>query len=333
MSWIDGSVLSYSSINTYNKCNFRYYLENILKINKYEESFQQKIGNLFHYLLSICLNDNFDLDIEWDKYIKQYVLTSKEEVLLIKLKKELEFIINFVKKLHSETGLTKHMLEQKISVDKSINNIDVRFTGIVDKLMYKDDLVALIDYKTGNPDININNVIYGIDMQLPIYWYLVVNSNLIKEPKFVGMYLQKILSPEQKIEEEKTIEEQKEDNLKLVGYSSSDMFRIEVFDPTYEKSIYIRSMTLTKEGRYSANTKVLTDEELNGLIDVIDKKIDENRDDILRGNFSINPKQIGDDLVGCEFCKYRDICFRKNEDIVSLKKYKDLSYLGGEEDA
>ena len=324
-------VLSYSSINNYNKCAFRYYLENILKINKYEESFQQKIGNLYHYLLSICFNDSFDFENEWNKYLEQYELTSKEEVLLIKLKKELEFIINFVRKLHFDTGLTKHMLEQKINLDKSINNIDVRFTGIIDKLMYKDNLLALIDYKTGNPDININNVIYGVDMQLPIYWYLVVKSNLIKEPKFVGMYLQKILSPEQKINEEKSLEEQKEDNLRLVGYSSSDMNRIAVFDPTYEKSTYIRGMSLTKDGRYSSNTKIINDFELDGLVNIIDKKIDENRDDILSGKFSINPKQIGDDLVGCEFCKYRDVCFRKNEDIVTLKKYKDLSYLGGED--
>ena len=326
-------VLSYSSINNYNKCQFRYYLENILRINKYEESFQQKIGNLFHYLLSICLDDNFDLDSEWNKYLKQYILSPKEEILLIKLKKELSFIINFVKKLHKDTGLTKHMLEQKISIDKSINNIEVRFTGIIDKLMYKDDLVALIDYKTGNPDINLGSVIYGIDMQLPIYWYLVVNSNLVKEPKFVGMYLQKVLSTEQKIDEEKTLEEQKENNLKLVGYSSSDMSRLEIFDPTYEDSIYIKSMKLTKDGRFNGYTKIINDEELNHLVDIIDNKINENRDNILKGEFNINPKQIGDELVGCEYCKYRDICFRKNEDIVSLKKYKDLSYLGGEEDA
>ena len=326
-------ILSYSSINNYNKCSFRYYLENILKVNKYEESFQQKIGNIFHYLLSICLNDDFDLDIEWNKYLEQYQLSKKEEVLLIKLRRELSFIINHVKKLHKETGLTESMLEQKITIDKSINNIDIRFTGIIDKMMYKDDLVALIDYKTGHPDINLGRVIYGIDMQLPIYWYLVVNSTLIKEPKFVGMYLQRILSSEQKIDEDKTIEEIKESNLKLVGYSTNDMSRIEVFDPTYENSEFIRGMKLTKSGTFSGYTKLVSDEELDELINIIDNKINSNRDNILNGEFSINPKQIGKDLVGCEFCKYKDICYRKNEDIVSLKEYKDLSYLGGEDNA
>jgi ATP-dependent helicase/nuclease subunit B len=199
--------------------------------------------------------------------------------------------------------------------------------------MYKDDLVTLIDYKTGNPDININNVIYGIDMQLPIYWYLVVNSTLIKEPKFVGMYLQKILSTDQKIDEEKTLEEQKENNLKLVGYSTDNMSRVEVFDPTFEKSIYIKGMSLTKEGRFNANTKIITDTELDKLVNIIDNTINTDRDNILSGEFNINPKQIGDKLVGCDYCKYRDICFRKNEDIVSLQEYKNLSYLGGEENA
>jgi len=59
-------LLSYSSINTYNKCSFRYYLDNILKINKYEETFSIKVGNLFHELLSKCFDSCFDLDKEWD---------------------------------------------------------------------------------------------------------------------------------------------------------------------------------------------------------------------------------------------------------------------------
>ena len=34
-------------------------------------------------------------------------------------------------------------------------------------------------------------------------------------------------------------------------------------------------------------------------------------DNIRNGNFDINPKKIGDKNYGCEFCKYKDICFRK----------------------
>ena len=39
------------------------------------------------------------------------------------------------------------------------------------------------------------------------------------------------------------------------------------------------------------------------------------------------------DLVGCNYCKYKDICYMKNEDIVKVKEYQDLSFLGGDIDA
>ena len=45
--------------------------------------------------------------------------------------------------------------------------------------MYKEkngeNLVSIIDYKTGDVDIKINNLIFGLSMQLPIYLYLVKN--------------------------------------------------------------------------------------------------------------------------------------------------------------
>ena len=55
-------TLSYSSIDNYYKCAFKYYLNNILKIDEFEETFYTIIGSLFHYVLSKMNNDNFDLD-------------------------------------------------------------------------------------------------------------------------------------------------------------------------------------------------------------------------------------------------------------------------------
>ena len=45
------NALSYSSMNNYYKCAFRYYLANVLKVDIYNENFSQYIGNLFHYIL------------------------------------------------------------------------------------------------------------------------------------------------------------------------------------------------------------------------------------------------------------------------------------------
>lgn len=329
-------LLSYSSINTYNKCHFRYYLDNILKINKYEETFSIKVGNLFHDLLSKCFNEDFDFDKEWDLFLSKLGLTSKDEIFLIKLKKELVLIIKFVKNLHKETYLTNSLMEHKVYIDKS-RDIDVSFMGIIDKCMYREkdseNLVAIVDYKTGNPDINLYNVAYGIDMQLPIYWYLVKKGKMFSNPKFVGFYLEKILHSELKRDKSRSYESVKLDNLKLVGYSTNNKARLERFDSTYENSEFIKSMKVKSDGEFYHYTKILSDEVLDMLVDYIDKVIEENITSILSCDFSINPKQIGMDLVGCKYCKYKDICYVKNDDVVKLKEYSDMSFLGGGVDA
>jgi len=329
-------LLSYSSINSYNKCHFRYYLDNILKINKYEETFSIKVGNLFHDLLSKCFEDNFDLENEWNLRLSKLELSEKEKVLLIKLKDEFKSIIRFVENLNKETYLINNLMEHKIYIDKK-RDIDVSFMGIIDKCMYREkdgeDLVTIVDYKTGNPDINLYNVAYGIDMQLPIYWYLVKKGNLFDNPKFVGFYLQKILHGELKRDKSRDYESAKLDNLKLVGYSTTNKLRLERFDSTYENSAFIKSMKVKQDGEFYHYVKVLDDEVLEMLVDYIDKIIEDNITSILDCDFSINPKQIGMELVGCKYCKYKDICYVKNEDIIKLKEYENLSFLGGDNNA
>ena len=78
-------------------------------------------------------------------------------------------------------------------------------------------------------------------MQLPIYLYLVVKSNIFNNPKIIGIYLQKILNNYKNIED-------KEISLKLNGYSINDENLLNVFDPTYENSLYIKGMKKSKNG-------------------------------------------------------------------------------------
>ena len=67
------------------------------------------------------------------------------------------------------------------------------------KLLYKEEnnktYLVIIDYKTGFPHTNLNNTIYGIDMQLPVYLYL-AKEGLFKDAEVIGFYLQKILNNE-----------------------------------------------------------------------------------------------------------------------------------------
>lgn len=326
--------LSYSSIDNYYRCGFRYYINNILKLNKYEETFMTYIGNLFHFVLSNAFNDNFDFETCFNDYIKDKEFTHKEMFFINKLKEELLFTINVIKKQDEYTLLSNSLYEQRITVDKS-KDTKVYFTGIIDKLKYENidnkNIVAIIDYKTGTPEVNINNTIYGIGMQLPIYLYLSRHSD-IKNAHLAGFYLQKIVHNKLKYSPGKIYEKEYEKLYRLDGYSNDDINILNKLDKNYSDSYMIKGMKTSSKGFYPY-TKVLNNKQIDTLKNIVESKIDEGIENILNSNFDINPKKIGLNLVGCEFCKFKDICYKKEENIVNLKEQNYKDFLGGEDNA
>ncbi len=308
----DELTLSYSSIDNYYKCGFKYYLSNILRIDEYEETFFTILGSLFHYVLSKMNEDNFDLEKEYNYFLKDKKFSNKEKFFLDKLKKDLIFIIETIKKHQFISGFTKMLYEHKIDI-KLMDSPYVHFKGYVDKIMYteKDNntLVSIIDYKTGNTDITIKNLKFGLGMQLPVYLYLVNNSDVLKNIKFTGFYLQHILNINLNKSEKKTREEENYNNLKLLGYSTNDLNRLGVFDSTYENSEMIRGMKITKDGEIAKNANTLSDEEIDEVLKLTHEKIIDAMNNILEGKFMINPKILNGKNVSCEYCKYQDICY------------------------
>lgn len=330
-------LLSYSTIDNFYRCGFRYYIGNILKLSIYEDTFMTTLGSLFHDVLSKAFSkEDFNLDKSYQDYIdncgKEF--SRKEKFFLNKLKGELKFIISSINKQMGYCSLDKAMYEEKIYIDKS-DDMSITFMGIVDKIIY-DEIdngcyVSIIDYKTGNPHININNTIYGIEMQLPVYLYLVNRSGKFSKVKIAGFYLQKVLNSEILRDDKHTYEELKLNNLKLQGYSNDNVSILEKFDSNYFDSQVVKSLKVTNNG-FASYSKVIDNDKIDKLIDVVDDKIDEAIADIKEAKFDINPKRIGKVNYGCEFCKFKDICFMKENDVVNLKEYKNLEFLGGDEE-
>ena len=324
LNYLDNKLtLSYSSIDNFYKCGFRYYLSNILKVNPFEETFDTIIGNIFHYVLSKAFSNNFDFDKEFTFAIKDYNFNYKEMFFVNKLKSDLDFIIETIKEYQMNTGLTNELYEQKILIPLC-ENPNIEFKGFVDKIMYKEKdgntYLSIIDYKTGNPSIKLDYLKYGLSMQLPSYLYLTSKSNLFDNIKYCGFYLQHILDNEIKIDRKKSILEQKKDNLKLQGYSTNDLTRLSVFDDSYEDSIMIKGIKTKIDGTLASTAKVLDDLVIDKIINLAENKIKEAVSDILDGEFSINPKVIKDDYVGCSFCQFKDICYHKEKDNMYLEE-------------
>ena len=87
-------------------------------------------------------------------------------------------------------------------------------------------------------------------------------------------------------------------------------------------------MKTTNNGFYSYS-KVISSDEIDILNKMIDKNIKEAAINIKEAKFDINPKEINGKNYGCEFCNYKDICYMKNDDIVSLQKPENI--FGGDD--
>lgn len=315
----NGLTLSYTSMNDYYMCSFRYYLDYILKVNKYEDTFEAIVGTIFHKILSMCFENDIDIIRTYESEIEKsdYEFSESEKFFLNILKDELVLVIETIKNQLSYTQLTESMYEKEIVIDVD-KDLHIKFKGFVDKILYNKfngkTVVAIIDYKTGNPNLNINNSIYGLEMQLPVYIYLIKNE--IKDVKIGGFYLQKILN-------NITDKEKRLDSLKLQGYTNSDLDIIDKVDSSFNDSKVIKSLRTSSKGFY-AYSKIINDEEIDILNKVVETKIKEASMDILDSKFDINPKEMNNEVIGCKFCKYKDICFVKPKDTVTLKEVKNI---------
>ena len=59
------------------------------------------------------------------------------------------------------------------------NSMNALLRGFIDRVdlwqSSGSSYYRVVDYKTGNPNLNLKNVQYGLDMQLPVYIYLIKN--------------------------------------------------------------------------------------------------------------------------------------------------------------
>ena len=76
-----------------------------------------------------------------------------------------------------------------------------------------------------------------------------------------------------------------------------------------------------------SDRKVLDDVKIDKLNNLTEEKINEAIESILNTDFDINPKKVGMNNLGCNYCTYKDICFMTEKDLVNLKEHKNLDFL------
>ena len=63
------------------------------------------------------------------------------------------------------------------------------------------------------------------------------------------------------------------------------------------------------------------------MLEIVNNKVDEAIEDIQNVNFDINPKRIDNELIGCKYCKFSDICYKNEKNIINLKSQNYEEFL------
>ena len=325
----DNFTLSYTSLESFNECGFKYYLSRIMNLDIYEETFKIIIGKIVHHILEKGLENDIDIDLEISEFMKtlDFSFGPRELFYVHKLSAELDYLLKYLHEQEKNSKLTNYLFETELAVEKKYNNINVVFKGFIDKVMsteYKDkEVIAVVDYKTGDKNIKLDTLEYGLNIQLPIYLYLLKNSERFKDSVIAGFYIEKVLNNVFNITKNKSLEELKNENLRLQGYTNSDENIISLIDSNYLNSKMIKGLKFKKDGSFYSTSKVLSNKEMDDMIVKVQNIIDDTIKNVITGNFFINPKVLKGKNISCTYCKFKDICFKTKSDEVII---------GGEDD-
>ncbi len=311
-------VLSYSTIDQFAKCPFRYYASQVLQLEKYTVTFGQKVGNLYHGVLAKIYDANFDFEETYTQVAATIDWEAKERFLLSRLQEELRFIVEVIKKQEENSSLKNAFVEKRLVVTY---DEQVSLKGFIDKILYREQngktYFAIVDYKTGKASIHLAYLEAGLYLQLPFYLYLIHQSNLFIEPIFAGFFYQMLLQNAKETS-------QKVQNLRLVGVGNASIETLSYLDDGYENSQWIKGLSLTKEGQINSRFQVLNDASYQRLLTLVDTVIKRFSEQIKDSAFFIAPKVVHQQNVSCQYCPFGELCYHDYNDLVDLDRKEEV---------
>lgn len=210
--------LSQSKLEKFIKCNFNYYCENVLKLREEKVTHFEAndIGSFVHYVLenllsAIVTKDGINTEIGSDKLeelvnqiIELYISKISPPGMPVPAR-----LAHLYRKLHNITiVLLSNILEEfkhssfrpeffELDTNGEEGNPSPRefelsdgtkvvFAGIIDRVdIFRSDdgkvYIRVVDYKTGTKKFSLEDIEYGLNIQMLLYLFTLINN---QNPKF-----------------------------------------------------------------------------------------------------------------------------------------------------
>lgn len=323
---------SYSALDSYCSCPFKYLLNNVIRIDDSDSSFSSHIGTIFHKVLELRHTDSsFDFDKAYEEAVKEeeqnegIAFTPKEKAILDNLKPYCKSSLDFQNKFEKNLKSPLYHPEKSFFY-RSPKGFAI--TGRYDKVIEFDNgekkSCFIIDYKTGPKEFKEELFgKFGTSMQLPFYTFAAKNdSDLEKDMEIAGIFISPTCSFSLENKEGKEIKSVDEEALKMNGLFSNDRNLLSLIEGGLEgSSKVIKGLGLKKEGEWTAaSAKHLKDQAgFDELASKTENFVSDFDKRISTGDFNIAPLVVIKHYDGCEYCPFHDVCY---VDRGSIKKQK-----------
>ena len=287
--------LSFTGLQTYFECGFKYYLTYILKADAFEDSIYSKVGGVVHSLFEY---EAKGMERSFEEAMNTQELTAREKTLISCLKEQAEYALDHFRKWREKTALTS-LISEAEQFTYPISDTAV-LEGKIDLIATDSQRYVIIDYKTKEFKFEAKKVPFGFSLQLPLYYLLTQGEDSpYSERELVGLYIHTILSKD--------------------FYSGKDDYLLFNGITLKESGYEIMEGTGNFVKKNNKRKVVFGEKEFADLIAKTRDLLSRASEAIRDRTFSIDPKIWGKSNLSCKYCSFQDICYRDERDNIYLK--------------
>lgn len=349
--------ISASQLEVYNLCAFRYFCQYGLRAKERRTASidAMQFGNVVHYFLEKFLKkynkeaintlSDEEIKVSIDEILLDFAnesfggLEDKSKSFICLFQRLKQNIFNLIKQIIRQlqfSDFIPHDFELQIGKGEGLpeykkeldDNHSVAVNGYIDRvdLMELNDdqcYVRIVDYKTGNKEFKLSEILYGINMQMLIYLKSVVeNGEEFYGKKLIPTGILYMPSTTADIDGDSITTDEKitaemDKNFKMNGLILNDE---EVINHMDRSGKFIKLPRTIKNGIFSNN--VATREQFDYIFKHIDETIISMGNSLFEGKIEAQPlKGIKD---GCAYCPYGSVCCFKHGDKYRFKQALDI---------
>lgn len=345
----DGRLLfSVSRLENYAECPFSYFIKYGLKARdrKVYEFSAPDLGSFMHEILDEFTNKVKRERISWSELNSERCRSIVSDLIEKKLIEDSNSILNSSKKYKYFTNRFKRVIAKSVSVlaeqmrkgqfeifsnEFQFGNLrdgapiklelpsgeEVYLTGRIDRIdsldLHGNTYIRVIDYKSGSKKFDLNELYYGLQIQLLVYLDAILKNSeyILHTQAMPGAILyfkidDPIIKSKSELQDEE-IRKQVLDKLKMNGLLLKDAELVKAMDNDMETYSLVIPATFKKDGDFSSNSSVITEEQFNILREYVNFKMIELCEDMLSGKIRIEPCK-NQRTSYCDYCDYSAIC-------------------------